>query len=119
MAMADESSLDLCGGQDKIHVLENEDYKSDGGNQWQLPDITDPPSCFSHGQSVQQHLPIETSVSVNVGGEEQLNDPSVNEAETTFSKQVEVRIRFTFNIKRFGSGIFVKSSAGVIDKNYN
>lgn len=117
MAKADESSLDLCGGQDKIHVLETEDYKSDGGNQWQLPDITDPPSCFSHGQSVQQHLPIETSISVNVGGQEELKDPSVDVAETVFSKQV--RVHFAFNINRCGTRIFVKSSPGVIDKNYN
>ena len=97
MAMADESNLDLCGGQDKTNAAKD-DYKSDGSNQWQLPDITDPPSYFSQGQSVQQPLPIETSISVNVG-EEQIEDPAVDTAETAFSQEIEVRTFFTFTYK--------------------
>ena len=96
MAMADASNLDLCGGQDKTDAVVNDDYKSDDGNQWQLPDITDPPSCFNQGRSVQQPLP-----------------------ETAFSQEVEVRIRFTFTVKRCGSRIFVSSSPAMIDRNYN
>ena len=89
MAMADKSNLDHCGVLDKADSVANDDYKSDDGNQWQLPDITDPPSCFNQGQSVQQPLPIETSISVNVG-EEQIEDPVVDTAETAFSQEIEV-----------------------------
>ena len=118
MAMADESNLDLCGGQDKTNAVANHDYKSDSGNQWQLPDITDPPSCFSQEQSVQQPLPLETSISVNVD-EKQIKDPAVDTAETAFSQEVEVRIGFTFTINWCESRIFLGNSPEMINRNHN
>ena len=85
--MEDDNKLDVCEVND--NTVADGQHQADSDNQWQLPDTKNSPSCFNEGQPVKEPLPIETSISLNVGGEK-IKESTVDVAETGFSQEDEV-----------------------------